>query len=659
MGAIAIHNTGVLQGLELALLDQGFRWRTREAADPRVVLVTIDETDINHLGQYPVPDGVLAQAIEKISQHRPSVIGLNLYRNVPVEPGNAQLLQVFANTPNLFGVEKLSVMAGDQRVAPPPVLRDRGQVAASDIVLDRDGKVRRHLVSLRVEDTRRQSRTVMTLGTRLALAYLANRNVHPRRLGSSIHLGEAEFSPLNPNAGGYVNVDVGGYQILANFRKTGMPSIPLTQVLTGQVPTPLLRNKIVLIGSSSDSIDNLFYTPLTEGTGDRWSGTTLHAQLASEIVSAALDQRRPLMGLPGWIEAAWVFLWAGVGCWIGWRLRSISGIMVGLVGATGITLGLTYLMFLGGWWMILGAPLIALMSATGISRGHWIWKELNHSHQVLAAYAQTLELKVQERTQKLVQQNQELQAAKREADAANAAQARFLANVNHELRTPLSVILSCSELLGYDRTLSDKQRSRLSTINHNVQHLLDLINDVLELSKLGVGAVELEMDQIDVADFFGQLEAMFSIAAAEKNLLPRFELHALPSVIEVDGRKLRQVLINLLNNAIKFTEQGSVILSARLVESRLRCAVTDTGLGIAAEELPYLFQPFAQTETGRRSHQGTGLGLAISQEFVQLMGGHIEVQSEVGQGTTFRFDVPIQIPARAIASGISTTNSVP
>ncbi|MBN1933706.1 MAG: response regulator [Anaerolineae bacterium] len=247
---------------------------------------------------------------------------------------------------------------------------------------------------------------------------------------------------------------------------------------------------------------------------------------------------------------------------------------------------------------------------------------------------------------------QKLQAEKEAAEAANRAKSQFLANMSHELRTPLSAILGFTELMLHDEMLTTRQRENLEIIDRGGEHLLALINDVLDLSKIEAGKVELDVEVFDLHEMLLGLGEMFSLRAEQKGLTMVFDLASdVPQYVYADAGKLRQVLINLLGNAVKFTQQGSVTMNVKQGELRsdsqirLVFEIQDTGVGIAPEELDKIFDAFVQTESGRRSGQGTGLGLPISREYVRLMGGELIVQSQVGQGSTFHFDLPVEVIA--------------
>ncbi len=242
-----------------------------------------------------------------------------------------------------------------------------------------------------------------------------------------------------------------------------------------------------------------------------------------------------------------------------------------------------------------------------------------------------------------------LQEAKEAADVANIAKSQFLANMSHELRTPLNVILGFTQLLTRHSSLDNQQQEYLETITRSGEHLLNLIDDVLEMSKIEAGKTIFNQTSFDLKYLLDTLQQMLHLKAQSKGLQLIFELATdLPQCISTDESKLRQVLINLLGNAIKFTQIGSVILRVRRdtekidIGTRLLFEVEDTGFGIESTELERLFEPFVQTQTGKNSQEGTGLGLPISQKFVRLMGGEITVNSKVGVGTIFKFDIHAQ-----------------
>ncbi|MCU0542299.1 MAG: PAS domain S-box protein [Oscillatoriaceae cyanobacterium Prado104] len=246
-------------------------------------------------------------------------------------------------------------------------------------------------------------------------------------------------------------------------------------------------------------------------------------------------------------------------------------------------------------------------------------------------------------------QSMELIKSKENAEVANRAKSQFLASMSHELRTPLNAILGFSQVMARNSSITKEQKEYIEIINRSGEHLLELINDILSMSKIEAGQIILNENRFDLYKLLDALKEMLQLKTDSKGLHLLFEKSAdLPRYVQTDEAKLRQVLINLLGNAIKFTHQGSVILRARSQGEKKAIAsnkvqllfeVADTGPGISPTEIHTLFKPFVQTETGRKSMQGTGLGLPISQQFVRIMGGDIVVESAVDRGTTFTFDI--------------------
>ncbi|MCU0515297.1 MAG: PAS domain S-box protein [Oscillatoria sp. Prado101] len=310
---------------------------------------------------------------------------------------------------------------------------------------------------------------------------------------------------------------------------------------------------------------------------------------------------------------------------------------------------------------------------------HWSEEEIELLEAVAAqlgiaiAQARLLEQEKQQR-QELTLKNSALEQARREAEAANIAKSRFLSHMSHELRTPLNAILGFTQVIARDSSLSAQHQEHVRIINRSGEHLLSLINDVLEMSKIEAGRLELCESDFDLFDLLDTLEQMFKLKANSKGLALTFNRAPdVPQYVLCDESKLRQVLINLLGNAIKFTKTGSVTLRVSSLSSFPQGAwerekrqkeappqkrafpagawerenveiifeVEDTGPGIALEEMDSLFEAFGQTEVGRNSQEGTGLGLPISRQFVRLMGGDIKVSSAPARGTRFTFDVRV------------------
>ena len=295
-----------------------------------------------------------------------------------------------------------------------------------------------------------------------------------------------------------------------------------------------------------------------------------------------------------------------------------------------------------------------IISVSHTSVHNWTNEELELLEAVAAqvgiALAQAKLLENQRRNlAQLAQSNEALSSAKQMAERANKAKSEFLANMSHELRTPLNAIIGFTQLLQKSDGLSAQDHEYLQTIQRSGTHLLELINDVLELSKVEAGRAQLEEHAFDLRYMLKLLENLFAQAARNKNLSFHMQVQEnVPQMVRTDERKLKQVLMNLLSNAVKFTEQGSVYLRVfikddSLTRSILEIEVEDTGVGIAPEEFSLLFNSFTQTSSGQISQQGTGLGLAIAYQFVNLMNGTISVTSHVNQGSLFKVQLPVNL----------------
>jgi len=379
--------TGLLQGMELTTLDRFFQARPPAALDPRITIITIDDSDIEAIGTYPLPDQILVQGLQVLKSYQPRLIGLDLYRDLPVEPGYQELVTLFQNSQNIIGIEKVV----EPQVAPPPVLAQKSQVGFADQILDGDSKIRRALLTVKYPEDERK----LSLGLRLTMKYLEAEGITPTSLSNKyldklhfylgrikvldaflemfhnshqIQLGKAIIVPLNSNDGGYVRTEVGGYQILLNYYGTQeqFQTFSITDLLAKKLPAEAVRDRIVLIGSIAESTNDLFPTPYSSRIFDvptQMGGVIIHANIICQLLSAALDGRPLLRVLPEVGEWLWILLWSGLGAAVAWQFKSPRAILIAVVTTSGVLLGITYLAFLQGWWLPVVPPIIGLVIA--------------------------------------------------------------------------------------------------------------------------------------------------------------------------------------------------------------------------------------------------------------------------------------------------------
>ena len=380
IAVVALRTIGLLQAWEWAAYDQYMRLRPVEPSDDRIVIVGVDEYDLANIGQPIVPDGVYADVLEKVRLQSPRAIGLDIYRDLPVEPGHQRLVNIFQTTPNLVGIQKVVGKTGTDTVPPPPALAALGQVSANDIVTDADNTIRRGLFYTQSAN----GETVYSLSLHLALLYLDAQKMSLEMTGEdSWWLGRTHFTPFGRNDGGYSRADARGYQQIINYRgsRQTFEMVSLTDVLNNNIPSDWATDKVVLIGAVGESFQDTSYTPYSStllSLPETMNGVEVHAHLTSQIISAAIDGRPLIRSWMEPVEWAWILLWSGTGALLVWqssqmgdrRDKGLTAWKRGIVSTTiaiAALSGVTFSAFLAGWWIPIVPPALAAVgAATGM-----------------------------------------------------------------------------------------------------------------------------------------------------------------------------------------------------------------------------------------------------------------------------------------------------
>lgn len=381
---ILLRWTGLLQAWEWSAYDQFLRLRPNVKDDERIALVGITEEDYRKLEQVVLPDELYAELLTKLKAQNPAVIGLDIYRDQPVNPGHKALNKVFESTDNIIGVEKVLGESTRETVAPPPVLAEKNQVGANDLILDADKKVRRGLIGVfRGEDN---EFFFPSFSFYLAAAYLEQQDItldvvappgeDPQEYQWwEYALGETRLPRFRANDGGYVRAEEGSYQILINYRggANRFDLVSVTDVLEGNIPEDWAEDRIVLIGAVGESSKDFFFTPYSSdllSLPEPMAGVEVHANLTSQLISAVLDDRSFIQVIPEPLEGLWIFLWSGVGAAIAWTMRYSGdtkdriGKQLGLIVLSGgLLFGGSYFALVQSVWIPVIPPFIALVGS--------------------------------------------------------------------------------------------------------------------------------------------------------------------------------------------------------------------------------------------------------------------------------------------------------
>ncbi|MBD1887035.1 adenylate/guanylate cyclase domain-containing protein [Microcoleus vaginatus] len=361
---LGVRQLGGLQPLELNALDLMVQLRPDPGADPRLLVVTITDQDINTIEKWPISDRTLAKAIAEIARLDPTAIGIDIIRRTPYEPGNAELVTQWKN-PKVIPITFIG-SSESERVPPPPNIPDK-RVGFNDVVVDPDRIVRRNLMFAGDGKT-----TLTSFSMRLALAYFNSKKIDDKITEKNeFQVDKTVFLKLKSNSGGYQNIADQGYQILLNYRspKNIAETVTLTQVLEGKVAPKLVKGKIVLIGVTALSVNDLFFTPYsaTASGNQPMPGVLIHATATSQILSAVLDGKGLFWYWDEWQEILWIAVWSAVGGCLAWRLEKSLNLMGSAIAACGSLFGFTFFLFIQQGWIPLIPPAMALLITAGVA----------------------------------------------------------------------------------------------------------------------------------------------------------------------------------------------------------------------------------------------------------------------------------------------------
>lgn len=359
---VGVRQAGGLEVLELVVFDRLTQLREDQGPDPRLLVVEITEADVQAQKQWPLSDQVLEQLLGKLEQYQPRAIGIDLWRDIPVEPGHAALIQRLKTSNNIFAITKLG-SGNEPAIAPPPGISEQ-QVGFNDVVVDSGGVIRRNILYL--------DNYFPSFSLRLALHYLKAQGIEDQASAANpnhMQLGTSAFVPLQPRDGSYIDVDTRGYQILLNYRsaRRSVQRVNLTSVLKGDVAPKLVKDRIVLIGTTAESGKDFFYTPYSSGlrNNQRMPGVVIHSQMVSQILDAATGKRSLFWFWSEQQEVGWIMIWSILGGLLAWGMRQPLALAISSGGALGILLIICWELFQAQGWIPLVPPALAFLGTGG------------------------------------------------------------------------------------------------------------------------------------------------------------------------------------------------------------------------------------------------------------------------------------------------------
>jgi CHASE2 domain-containing sensor protein/tRNA A-37 threonylcarbamoyl transferase component Bud32 len=359
-----IQRLGMLEPIELKVFDQMIQMRGNPGLDPRILVVGVTEKDLEKLQKWPLSGEILNKLFTKLEGYQPRVIGLDIFRDLRVEPGHDKLLQHLQKSDRIISVCKHSDSINSP--TPPPAGTQIEQVGFSDVVADTDDIIRRNLLLLKPESNSACT-TPYSLGLQLALRYLGN--IQPKfSANKELQINHTIFKPLQSDSGGYQKVNTNGFQILLNYRSVDpVKLVSVSEVLANQVEPALIKDRIVLIGSTAPSLKDIFNTPYSASQQEnpKMPGVVVQAQMVSQILSVVLDKQPFFWFFPEWGEVLWIWVWSLGGGIIAWQIKHPLSLTLGTVVILTLLLGINYIIFTQAGWIPVVSPALGLIIATG------------------------------------------------------------------------------------------------------------------------------------------------------------------------------------------------------------------------------------------------------------------------------------------------------
>ncbi|MGK7884854.1 MAG: CHASE2 domain-containing protein [Crocosphaera sp.] len=658
---------GFWQSEELHFFDQFTQKAAPKSFQERVVIVKITEEDVKRFPAFIPDDLTLANTLETIAQQQPRAIGLDLIRDLPMQPGSNELKRVFKNTPNLYGIAKFTQIKGDpffSPISPPYALENLKRVGDISVVVDDDGVIRRaNLFPTTGEEA------IPSLGLLLAQKYLEKEGILVEAgTNNRLKLGGVEFPIFNRNNGGYIGVDDGGYQTLMRWLKPlqGFQQVSFFDVYENRISADLFRDKIVLIGywTTSQKRD-LFYTPFSyvaDGKTPRQAfGVEIQANFTEYILQSVLNDLPTLKYLSEGLELIWVLGWGFLISLIIWRVRHVPILkpsinlifIVGLLGLFSIIIltQIQFLIFQWGWWL----PVAATNSSIGI---FLLTTILYIFQERIYDYIENLEERVKERTLALsqaletIKQKQE-QLIKQEKLAFLG---RLTAGFCHQFKNPLYQLkyglATVNNMLNepeYSGLETDQNREDILALLRGLQEPIEKLEMIFKLILLSPSQQRITYIEVSPNHFVKAIVNSVVKYHSSPLLASQIETCFSPNLEQINKipQKLEIPLFNIIENAFDVLAEAqkkqvnfvpNLTLETETKPNYWSICIKDNGLGIAPSIEKHLFEPFITTKP---ETQGIGLGLYISQEVMDKIGGKI-IFKPLKKGVSFTLQIPYQ-----------------